>query len=103
MKDKDGIMLLKEVQGTLSRPARPSLDRARRRSGCGHRDEKRRIRLPDEACQESQLLEQIGAALKVSGFASVTEDWRAGIITRNAVMEERLSQALMAASPTPRS
>jgi two-component system response regulator GlrR len=36
--------------------------------------------------------------LKVSGFASVTEDWRAGIITRNPVMEERLSQALMAAS-----
>ena len=45
--------------------------------------------------EKDQLLEQIGAALKVSGFASVTEDWRAGIITRNPVMEERLSQALM--------
>jgi two-component system response regulator GlrR len=48
--------------------------------------------------EKDQLLEQIAGALKISGFASVTEDWRAGIITRNPVMEERLSQALMAAS-----
>ncbi len=47
--------------------------------------------------EKEQLLEQLNKALKVSGFAAVTEDWRSGIITRSPLMEACLSQALMAA------
>ena len=97
MKDKDGISLLKELQGRY--PALPVILLTAHGT------------IPDavtatksgayafltKPVEKDQLLEQIESALKVSGFASVTEDWRAGIITRNPVMEERLSQALMAA------
>ena len=47
---------------------------------------------------KDQLLEQLQKALKVSGFALAHEDWREGIITRNPIMEDRLSKALQAAS-----
>jgi two-component system response regulator GlrR len=47
---------------------------------------------------KDQLLEQLQKALKVSGFALAHEDWRDGIITRNPIMEDRLSKALQAAS-----
>ena len=97
MKDKDGIALLKELQGRY--PALPVILLTAHGT------------IPDavtatksgayafltKPVERDQLLEQIQDALKVSGFASVTEDWRAGIITRNPVMEERLSQGLMAA------
>ena len=97
MKDKDGIMLLKELQGRY--PALPvilltahgTIPDAVTATKSGA------FAFLTKPVEKDQLLEQIGAALKVSGFASVTEDWRAGIITRNPVMEERLSQALMAA------
>jgi len=46
---------------------------------------------------KDQLLEQLDKALRVSGFAGAHEDWREGIVTRNAVMEDRLSTALQAA------
>ncbi|MEX0733345.1 MAG: response regulator [Steroidobacteraceae bacterium] len=98
MKDKDGIMLLKELQGRY--PALPvilltahgTIPDAVTATKSGA------FAFLTKPVEKDQLLEQIGSALKISGFASVTEDWRAGIITRNPVMEERLSQALMAAS-----
>jgi two-component system response regulator GlrR len=98
MKDKDGISLLKELQGRY--PALPvilltahgTIPDAVTATKSGA------FAFLTKPVEKEQLLEQISAALKVSGFASVTEDWRAGIITRNPVMEERLSQALMAAS-----
>ena len=97
MKDKDGIALLKELQGRY--PALPVILLTAHGT------------IPDavtatksgayafltKPVEKEQLLEQIENALKISGFASVNEDWRAGIITRNPVMEDRLSQALMAA------
>jgi len=97
MKDKDGISLLKELQGRY--PALPvilltahgTIPDAVTATKSGA------FAFLTKPVEKDQLLEQIGSALKVSGFASVTEDWRAGIITRNPVMEERLSQALMAA------
>ncbi len=97
MKDKDGIALLKELQGRY--PALPvilltahgTIPDAVTATKSGA------FAFLTKPVERDQLLEQIQSALKVSGFASVTEDWRAGIITRNAVMEERLSQALMAA------
>ncbi len=98
MKDKDGIMLLKELQGRY--PALPvilltahgTIPDAVTATKSGA------FAFLTKPVEKEQLLEQIAAALRISGFASVTEDWRAGIITRNPVMEERLSQALMAAS-----
>jgi two-component system response regulator GlrR len=98
MKDKDGIMLLKELQGRY--PALPvilltahgTIPDAVTATKSGA------FAFLTKPVEKEQLLEQIAGALKISGFASVTEDWRAGIITRNPVMEERLSQALMAAS-----
>ncbi|MGH8136530.1 MAG: sigma-54-dependent transcriptional regulator, partial [Steroidobacteraceae bacterium] len=97
MKDKDGIALLKELQGRY--PALPvilltahgTIPDAVTATKSGA------FAFLTKPVEKDQLLEQIEAALKISGFASVTEDWRAGIITRNPVMEDRLSQALMAA------
>ena len=97
MKDKDGIALLKELQGRY--PALPvilltahgTIPDAVTATKSGA------FAFLTKPVERDQLLEQIRNALKISGFASVTEDWRAGIITRNPVMEERLSQGLMAA------
>ncbi|MEX2150300.1 MAG: response regulator [Steroidobacteraceae bacterium] len=97
MKDKDGIALLKELQGRY--PALPvilltahgTIPDAVTATKSGA------FAFLTKPVERDQLLEQIQNALRVSGFASVTEDWRAGIISRNPVMEERLSQGLMAA------
>jgi two-component system, NtrC family, response regulator GlrR len=97
MKDKDGIALLKELQGRY--PALPvilltahgTIPDAVTATKSGA------FAFLTKPVERDQLLEQIESALKVSGFANVTEDWRAGIITRNPVMEDRLSQGLMAA------
>jgi two-component system response regulator GlrR len=51
---------------------------------------------------KQELLDQVQKALKVSGFADTTEDWRAEIITRSAVMEERMAQAHMVAGTDAR-
>jgi two-component system response regulator GlrR len=51
---------------------------------------------------KQELLDQIQRALKVSGFSDTTEEWRAGIITRSALMEERLAQAHMVAGTDAR-
>ena len=98
MKDKDGIALLKDLQGHY--PALPvilltahgTIPDAVTATKSGA------FAFLTKPVEKDQLLELIESALKVSGFASVTEDWRAGIITRNPVMENRLSQALMAAA-----
>jgi two-component system response regulator GlrR len=95
MKDKDGISLLKELQGrypslpVILLTAHGTIPDAVTATKSGA------FAFLTKPVEKEQLLEQIEAALKV--FASVTEDWRAGIITRNPVMEERLSQALIAA------
>jgi two-component system response regulator GlrR len=44
---------------------------------------------------KQELLDHVQKALKVSGFAHVDEDWRASIITRNQLMEDKLAQANM--------
>ena len=51
---------------------------------------------------KEQLLDHINRALQVSGAAAGTEDWHQEIITRSAVMEERLSQARMVAATDTR-
>src|SRR5262249_24444509 len=51
---------------------------------------------------KQELLDQVQKALRISGFSASDEDWRAEIITRSAVMEEKLAQADMGAGPEPR-
>jgi two-component system response regulator GlrR len=51
---------------------------------------------------KQELLDKVQKALKISGFADTTEDWRNEIITRSAVMEERLAQAHMVAGTDAR-
>ena len=51
---------------------------------------------------KQELLDQVQKALKISGFADATEDWRADIITRSAIMEEKLAQAHMVAGTDAR-
>jgi two-component system response regulator GlrR len=51
---------------------------------------------------KQELLDQIQRALKISGFNDSTEEWRADIITRSAIMEERLAQAHMVAGTDAR-
>jgi two-component system, NtrC family, response regulator GlrR len=51
---------------------------------------------------KQELLDQIQRALKISGFNEATEEWRTDIITRSAIMEERLAQAHMVAGTDAR-
>jgi two-component system response regulator GlrR len=52
--------------------------------------------------EKQELLAQVQKALKISGFVDGAEDWRAGIITRSAVIEEKLGQAHMVAGTDAR-
>src|SRR6476646_9599856 len=47
--------------------------------------------------EKQELLAQVQKALKISGFVDGAEDWRSGLTTRSAVMEEKLGQAQMVA------
>jgi len=51
---------------------------------------------------KQELLDQIQRALKISGFTDSTEEWRSDIVTRSAIMEERLAQAHMVAGTDAR-
>jgi two-component system, NtrC family, response regulator GlrR len=51
---------------------------------------------------KQELLDQIQRALKISGFTDTTEEWRADIVTRSVMMEEKLAQAHMVAGTDAR-
>jgi len=51
---------------------------------------------------KQELLDQVQKALRISGFSASDEDWRAEVITRSAVMEEKLAQAHMVAGTDAR-
>jgi two-component system response regulator GlrR len=51
---------------------------------------------------KQELLDNVQKALKFSGFAHVDEDWRASIITRSQLMEDKLAQANMVAGTDAR-
>ena len=51
---------------------------------------------------KQELLDQVQKALRISGLGSSDEDWRAEIITRSSVMEEKLAQAHMVAGTDAR-
>jgi two-component system response regulator GlrR len=51
---------------------------------------------------KQELLDQVQKALRISGFGASDEDWRTEIITRSALMEEKLAQAHMVAGTDAR-
>ena len=51
---------------------------------------------------KQELLDQVQKALRISGFSENTEDWRSQIVTRSALMEEKLAQAHMVAGTDAR-
>jgi two-component system response regulator GlrR len=51
---------------------------------------------------KQELLDQVEKALKISGIPQSDEDWRSEIITRSALMEEKLAQAHMVAGTDAR-
>jgi two-component system response regulator GlrR len=52
--------------------------------------------------EKQELLDQVQKALKISGFPGVDEEWRAEIVTRSPLMEQKLAQAHMAAGTDAR-
>ncbi|HEY6451271.1 MAG TPA: sigma 54-interacting transcriptional regulator [Steroidobacteraceae bacterium] len=52
--------------------------------------------------EKQELLDQVQKALKISGFVDTDQDWRADLITRSPVMEEKLAQAHMVAGTDAR-
>ncbi|MFM1885040.1 MAG: hypothetical protein RL026_197 [Pseudomonadota bacterium] len=98
MEPMDGIGLLKELQqrwpglkvimltahGTI-----PDAVQATQRGAFG---------FLTKPVEKQELLEQIQRALRISGFSDQTAEWRSGIVSRSAIMEERLSQAHMTAA-----
>ena len=52
--------------------------------------------------EKQELLDQVQKALRISGFTASDENWRAEIITRSAIMEEKLAQAHMVAGTDAR-
>jgi len=47
--------------------------------------------------EKEQLLEEVRRALKTSGFADTTEDWRTEFATRSPLVEDRLAKAHLVA------
>jgi two-component system response regulator GlrR len=52
--------------------------------------------------EKQELLDQVQKALKISGFVDSDQDWRADLITRSPLMEEKLAQAHMVAGTDAR-
>ena len=52
--------------------------------------------------EKQELLDQVQKALKISGFLDTSEDWRADLVTRSPLMEEKLAQAHMVAGTDTR-
>jgi two-component system, NtrC family, response regulator GlrR len=51
---------------------------------------------------KQELLDHVQKALRISGFGASDEDWRAEIVTRSSLMEEKLAQAHMVAGTDAR-
>jgi len=98
MAEQDGIGLLKELQSrypslpVILMTAHGTIPDAVEATKSGA------FAFLTKPVEREELLGQIQGALRVSGFARLSEDWRAGIVTRSPLVEDRLAQALSAAS-----
>jgi len=102
MDQMDGIGLLKEIQGrapglrVIILTAHGTIPDAVQATQSGA------FAFLTKPVDKQELLDKVQKALKVSGFADTTEDWRSEIVTRSPLMEERLAQAHMVAGTDAR-
>src|SRR6202521_2514037 len=102
MDHMDGIGLLKELQArwpglkVILLTAHGTIPDAVRATQSGA------FSFMTKPVEKQELLDQVQKALRISGFPTVDEEWRADIITRSPLMEEKLAQAHMVAGTDAR-
>ncbi len=102
MEPMDGIGLLKELQNrwpglkVLMLTAHGTIPDAVQATQMGA------FSFLTKPVDKQELLDQVQKALRISGLGSSDEDWRAEIVTRSSVMEEKLAQAHMVAGTDAR-
>src|SRR5471032_3435574 len=102
MDQMDGIGLLKELQGRWPGLRVIILTAHGTIPDAVHATQSGAFGFLTKPVDKQDLLDHVQKALKVSGFAHVDEDWRANIITRNQLMEDKLAQANMVAGTDAR-
>ncbi len=102
MDNMDGIGLLKELQGRWPGLRVIILTAHGTIPDAVHATQSGAFGFLTKPVEKQELLDQVQRALKFSGFASATEDWRAPIVTRSQLMEDKLSQANMVAGTDAR-
>lgn len=102
MEPMDGISLLKEMQArwpglkVILLTAHGSIPDAVEAT------QKGAFSFLTKPVEKTELLAHVEKALRVSGFAAANEDWRADIVTRSPLMEEKLALAHMVAGTETR-
>jgi len=102
MEPMDGVSLLKELQArwpglkVILLTAHGTIPDAVRATQSGA------FGFLTKPVEKQELLDQVQKALKISGFPAVDEEWRAEIVTRSPLMEEKLAQAHMVAGTDAR-
>ena len=102
MDEMDGIGLLKELQSRWPGLRVIILTAHGTIPDAVHATQSGAFGFLTKPVDKQDLLDHVQKALKVSGFAHVDEDWRANIITRNQLMEDKLAQANMVAGTDAR-
>jgi two-component system response regulator GlrR len=102
MDQMDGIGLLKELQGRWPGLRVIILTAHGTIPDAVHATQSGAFGFLTKPVDKQDLLDHVQKALKVSGFAHVDEDWRAEIVTRNQLMEDKLAQANMVAGTDAR-
>ncbi len=102
MDEMDGIGLLKELQSRWPGLRVIILTAHGTIPDAVHATQSGAFGFLTKPVDKQELLDHVQKALKVSGFAHVDEDWRANIITRNQLMEDKLAQANMVAGTDAR-
>ncbi|HVC01623.1 MAG TPA: sigma 54-interacting transcriptional regulator [Steroidobacteraceae bacterium] len=102
MDEMDGIGLLKELQGRWPGLRVIILTAHGTIPDAVHATQSGAFGFLTKPVDKQELLDHVQRALKVSGFAQVDEAWRAGIVTRSQLMEDKLAQANMVAGTDAR-
>ena len=102
MDQMDGIGLLKELQArwpglkVILLTAHGTIPDAVRATQSGA------FSFMTKPVEKQELLDQVQKALKISGFPTVDEEWRADVVTRSPLIEEKLGQAHLVAGTDAR-
>jgi two-component system response regulator GlrR len=102
MDEMDGIGLLKELQNRYPGLKVIILTAHGTIPDAVHATQMGAFGFLTKPVDKQELLDQVQKALRISGFSEGGDDWRSEIVTRSAVMEEKLSQAHMVAGTDAR-